>query len=109
LHAVFPSNKQKCTESKKGRTISINDCYHLVIQVKEYNRTEEGNADLKRRTPVERVNGVLKNRFGLKVIKSWGKEKYKIQGYWAAIAYNISRALKLLDKISPNSLAPVSV
>jgi hypothetical protein len=90
--------KEKCTKSNKGRTVSISDSYYLVLETKEYLRTDEGKADLKLRPMVERVNGVLKNRFGLNVTKSWGANKYKIQGYWAAIAYNISRAVKLLHE-----------
>ncbi len=88
--------KEKCTKSENGRKVSISDGYHLVLEAKEYLRTDQGKADLKLRPKVERVNGVLKNRFGLKVTKSWGAGKYKIQGYWAGIAYNVSRAVKLL-------------
>jgi transposase len=90
--------KEKCTKSDKGRTVSISDGYPLVLEVKEYIRTAEGKAELKLRPMIERVNGVLKNRFGLNVTKSWGAKKYKIQGYWAGIAYNISRAVKLLHE-----------
>ncbi len=90
--------KEKCTKSDKGRTVSISDGYYLVLEAKEYLRTAEGKAYLKLRPMVERVNGVLKNRFGLDVTKSWGANKYKVQGYWAGIAYNISRAVKLLHE-----------
>jgi len=88
--------KKKCTISEKGRTISISDSHHLVLEAKKYLRTEEGKADMKKRPRVERPNGVVKNRFGLDTTNSWGAKKYKIQGYWAGIAYNVSRAVKLL-------------
>ncbi len=88
--------KEKCTTSEKGRTVSINDGSALVLEAKVYLRTDEAKVELKLRPMVERVNGVLKNRFGLDVTKSWGTQKYKVQGYWAAIAYNVSRAVKLL-------------
>lgn len=90
--------KEKCTQSKNGRKVSITDGYHLVLAAKQYLRTDEGKADLKQRPMVERVNGVLKNRFGLNVTKSWGAGKYRVQGYWAGIAYNVSRAVKLLHQ-----------
>ena len=90
--------KEKCTKSDKGRTLSISGSYHLVLEAKEYLRTDEGKADLKLRPLVERVSGVLKNRFGLNVTKSWGAKKYKVPAYWAAIAYNVSRAVKLLHE-----------
>jgi len=92
------SLKEKCTQSENGRKVSINDGYHVVLAVKRYLRTDEARAELKLRPMVERVNGVLKNRFGLDVTKSWGASKYKVQGYWAGIAYNVSRAIKLLHK-----------
>lgn len=101
----FPENrcntcplKGKCTKSENGRKVSISDGYPLVLAAKEYLRTDEGKADLKLRPMVERVNGVLKNRFGLNGTKSWGAGKYKVQGYWAGIAYNVSRAVKLLHQ-----------
>jgi len=90
--------KEKCTKSENGRKVSISDGYHLVLEAKEYLRTDEGKADLKLRPMVERVNSVLKNRFGLNVTKSWGASKYRVQGYRAGIAYNISRAVKLLHE-----------
>ncbi|GFP20756.1 transposase [Candidatus Hakubella thermalkaliphila] len=73
--------KNKCTNRQKGRTVSINDNYHLILKAKEYLSTDEGKAELKLRPSVERVNGVLKNRFGLGVTKSWGANKYKMQVY----------------------------
>lgn len=99
--------KNKCTDRQKGRTVSISDDYHLILQAKEYLSTDEGKAELKLRPGVERVNGVLKNRFGLGVTKSWGTNKYKIQGYWSAIAYNVSRAIKLLHQQEQQALAVI--
>ena len=92
------SLKEKCTKSNNGRKVSINDGYSLILQAKDYLQTAEGKADLKLRPRIERVNGILKNRFGLNVTKFWDAAKYKIQGYWAGIAYNLSRAVKLLHQ-----------
>lgn len=92
------SLKEKCTKSNNGRRVSINDGYSLILQTKDYLQTTAGKADLRLRPRIERVNGVLKNRFGLDVTKSWGAAKYKVQGYWAGIAYNLSRAVKLLHQ-----------
>jgi hypothetical protein len=39
--------RKKCTSSEKGRTVSISDSYHLVLEAKEYLRTDEGKADMK--------------------------------------------------------------
>jgi len=89
--------KSECTDRPKGRTVSINDDYHLILRAKAYLSTDEGKAELKLRPSVERVNGVIKNRYGLDVTKSWGAKSYKIQGYWSGIAYNVSRAVKLLN------------
>ena len=102
------SLKEKCTKSENGRKVSISDGYHLVIEAKEYLRTEQGKAELKLRPLIERVNGVLKNRFGLNVTKSWGASKYRIQGYWAGIAYNVSRAVKLLHEKERQSVCIAS-
>ncbi|MFW0860455.1 MAG: transposase [Dehalococcoidia bacterium] len=84
--------------------MSISDDYHLILKAKEYLSTDDGKAELKLRSSVERVNGVLKNRFGLGVTKSWGANKYKIQGYWSAIAYNVSRTVKLLNQREQQAL-----
>lgn len=89
--------RPECTDSKNGREVTFSDHYKLIEETKKYNTTDEGKEYLKKRPRIERVQSVEKNCLGLNKIKSWGEIKYKIQGYWVGISYNISRCIKLIE------------
>jgi transposase len=95
--------KPECTNSKDGRrTVGISMVNTELREAEVYNRTEQFKEDMKLRQAVEGKLSELVRYHGMRRARYRGIKKVGLQCYFAALAVNIKRWIKLeLDKLKP--------
>jgi transposase len=105
------SRKPECTNSRDGRrTVGISKVNKELREAEIYNCTEQFKEDMKLRQAVEGKLSELVRYHGMRRAKYRGLKKVGLQCYFAALAVNIKRWIKLeLEKLKPNIPKPAMV
>jgi transposase len=90
--------KDKCTKQER-RTVTIGPHYEIIMEAKEYNKTEEFNEDMKERAHIEPKHAEMKRYHGLERARYWGLTKLNIQSIITAITVNLKRLANVLDSV----------
>jgi len=95
--------KPECTNSKDGRrTVGISKVNKELREAEAYNLTEQFKEDMKLRPAIEGKLSELVRYHGMRRARYRGLQKVGLQCYFAAIAVNIKRWIKLeLEKLKP--------
>ncbi|WP_082021125.1 IS1182 family transposase [Geobacter anodireducens] len=103
--------KTECTNSKDGRrTVGISKVNKELREAEIYNRTDQFKADMKLRQAVEGKLSELVRYHGMRRARYRGLNKVGLQCYFAALAVNIKRWIKLeLEKLKPKTPKPAMV
>lgn len=89
------SLKNQCTKQER-RTITTVKHYDLVMEAKEYNKTQDFNDDMKERAHIEPKNAEMKRFHGMARTRYWGRSKVNVQFIITAIAVNMKRLANVL-------------
>jgi hypothetical protein len=89
----------QCTTSKNGRSVFRSDYIGIYEKAKAYNESLAGQADLKKRSMVERKNHELKNNCGLGLVKTKSRTSLQLKALCAAMVVNLKHTVRIL--ISP--------
>lgn len=102
--------KAECTNSRDGRrTVGISKVNKELREAEIYNRTDQFKEDMKLRQAVEGKLSELVRYHGMRRAKYRGLKKVGLQCYFAAVAVNIKRWVKLeLEKLKPKRAAVVT-
>ncbi len=90
--------KDKCTK-QKGRTITIGKHYDLVMEAKEYNKTQDFKDDMKERAHIEPKNAEMKRFHGMVRARYWGLPKVNVQFIITAIVVNVKRLANVIGSV----------
>ena len=90
--------KNKCTK-QEGRTITIGKHHDLVMEAKEYNKTQDFKDDMKERAHIEPKNAEMKRFHGMARARYWGLTKVNVQFIITAIAVNVKRLANVIDSV----------
>jgi hypothetical protein len=103
--------KPECTNSRDGRrTVGISKVNKELREAEIYNLTEQFKADMKLRQAVEGKLSELVRYHGMRRARYRGLKKLSLQCYFAALAVNIKRWIKLeLEKLKPKIPKPTMV
>jgi transposase len=103
--------KAECTNSRDGRrTVGISKVNKELREAENYNRTDQFKEDMKLRQAVEGKLSELVRYHGMRRAKYRGLQKVGLQCYFAALAVNIKRWIKLeLEKLKPKTPKPAMV
>lgn len=103
--------KAECTNSRDGRrTVGISKVNKELRDAEVYNCTEQFREDMKLRQAVEGKLSELVRYHGMRRAKYRGLKKVGLQCYFAAVAVNIKRWIKLeLEKLKPKIPKPAMV
>ncbi len=103
--------KPECTNSRDGRrTVGISSCNKELRDAEIYNLTEQFKEDMKLRPAVEGKLPELVRYHGMRRARYRGLQKVGLQCYFAAVAVNIKRWIKLeLEKLKPKIPKPALV
>jgi transposase len=103
--------KPECTNSKDGRrTVGISSVNKELREAEAYNRTEQFKEDMKLRPPIEGKLSELTRYHGMRRARYRGLKKVGLQCYFAAVAVNIKRWIKMeLGKLKPKCPEPAMV
>jgi transposase len=91
--------KNQCTK-QEGRTITIGKHHDLVMEAKEYNKTQDFNDDMKERAHIEPKNAEMKRFHGMARARYWGLTKLNVQFIITAIVVNVKRLANLICSVS---------
>lgn len=99
--------KSECTNSRDGRrTVGISKVNKELREAEAYNSTEQFKEDMKLRPPIEGKLSELVRYHGMRRARYRGLKKVGLQCYFAAVAVNIKRWIKLeLEKLKPKRVA----
>ncbi len=89
------SRKNKCTESDRGRSVSVSDFRTLFEQAAEYNTTDSYKQDMKIRAHIEPKQWEMKHPHGLGRVKYRGLDRVDQQAANVAAVVNLKRWVKL--------------
>ncbi|HSQ85297.1 MAG TPA: IS1182 family transposase [Desulfobacterales bacterium] len=92
------SLKDQCTK-QDGRTITIGKHHELVMEAKEYNKTQEFKDDMKERAHIEPKNAEMKRFHGMARAKYWGLQKVNVQFIITAIVVNVKRLANVIGSV----------
>ncbi|MCD4845393.1 MAG: transposase [Methanosarcinales archaeon] len=92
------SLKDQCTK-QEGRTITIGKHHELVIEAKEYNKTQEFKDDMKERDHIEPKNAEMKRFHGMARTRYWGLTNVNVQFIITAIVVNVKRAANVIGSV----------
>ena len=84
-----PLNK-KCTKQER-RTVTIGKHHEIIMEAKEYNKTQKYKDDMKERAHIEAKHSEMKLLHGLARAKYWGRPKVIIQSIITSITVNVKR------------------
>jgi transposase len=87
--------KNKCTKQER-RTVTIGKHHELIMEAKEYNKTQNFKDDMKERSHIEPKHSEMKLLHGLVRAKYWGLTKVNIQSIITGIAVNVKRLANVL-------------
>jgi len=89
------SLKDKCTK-QEGRTITLGKYHELVMEAKEYNKTQAFKDDMKERAHIEPKNAEMKRFHGMARARYWGLPKVNVQFIITAIVVNVKRLANVI-------------
>jgi len=92
------SLKDKCTK-QEGRTITIGKYHELVMEAKEYNKTQAFKDDMKERAHIEPKNAEMKRFHGMARARYWGLPKVNVQFIITAIVVNVKRLANVIGGV----------
>ncbi len=92
------SLKDQCTK-QEGRTITIGKHHELVMEAKEYNKTQAFKDDMKERAHIEPKNAEMKRFHGMARARYWGLPKVNVQFIITAIAVNVKRFANVIGSV----------
>ncbi len=90
--------KDQCTKQER-RTVTIGQHHEIIMEAKEYNKTEEFKEDMKERAHIEPKHAEMKRNHGLVRARYWGLTKLNIQSIITAITVNVKRFVNVLDSV----------
>lgn len=92
------SLKNQCTKQER-RTITIGKHYELIMEAKEYNKTQAFKDDMKERAHIEPKHAEMKRFHGMARARYWGLTKVKVQFIITAIVVNVKRLANVIDSV----------
>jgi IS5 family transposase len=92
------SLKDQCTK-QEGRTITIGKHHGLVMEAKEYNKTQDFKDDMKQRAHIEPKNAEMKRFHGMARARYWGLPKVNVQFIITAIVVNVKRLANVIGSV----------
>ena len=92
------SLKNQCTK-QEGRTITIGKYHELVMEAKEYNKTQAFKDDMKERAHIEPKNAEMKRFHGMARARYWGLPKVNVQFIITAIVVNVKRLANVIGSV----------
>jgi IS5 family transposase len=92
------SLKDQCTK-QEGRTITIGRHHELVMEAKEYNKTQAFKDDMKERAHIEPKNAEMKRFHGMARARYWGLPKVNVQFIITAIVVNVKRLANVIGSV----------
>lgn len=103
--------KPECTNSRDGRrTVGISKVNKELREAEAYNLTEQFKEDMKLRPAIEGKLSELVRYHGMRRARYRGIKKVGLQCYFAALAVNIKRWIKMeLEKLKPKIPKPTIV
>ncbi len=90
--------KNKCTK-QEGRTITIGKHHELIMDAKEYNKTQDFKDDMRERAHIEPKHAEMKRFHGMARAKFWGLTKVNIQLILTGIAVNVKRFVNVIGSV----------
>lgn len=90
--------KDQCTK-QEGRTITIGKYHDLVMEAKEYNKTQDFTDDMKERAHIEPKNAEMKRFHGMARARYWGLTKVNVQFIITAIVVNVKRLANVIGSV----------
>jgi IS5 family transposase len=90
--------KDQCTK-QEGRTITIGKHHDLVMEAKEYNKTQDFKDDMKERAHIEPKNAEMKRFHGMARARYWGLPKVNVQFIITAIVVNVKRFANVIGSV----------
>jgi IS5 family transposase len=87
--------KNKCTKQER-RTVTIGKHHELIVESKEYNKTQNFKDDMKERSHIEPKHSEMKLLHGLVRARYWGLPKVNIQSIITSIAVNVKRLANVI-------------
>jgi hypothetical protein len=88
--------RSECTSNKEGRTVFHSDYYDEYEAAKAFNESEQGQAELRKRSTVERVNKELKTYCGLGEPRTKSLEALDRKAKLAGIITNLKLTVRRL-------------
>ncbi|MCZ7362988.1 MAG: IS1182 family transposase [Candidatus Methanoperedens sp.] len=92
------SLKDQCTKQER-RTITIGKHHELIMEAKEYNKTQDFKDDMKERAHIEPKHAEMKRFHGMARARYWGLPKVNVQFIITAIAVNVKRLANVIDSV----------
>src|SRR5659263_668253 len=92
------SLKNQCTK-QEGRTITIGKHHELIMEAKEYNKTQAFKDDMKERAHIEPKHAEMKRFHGMARARYWGLSKVNVQFIITAIVVNVKRLANVIDSV----------
>ncbi len=90
--------KDQCTK-QEGRTITIGKHHELVLEAKEYNKTQDFKDDMKERAHIEPKHAEMKRFHGMARARYWGLTKVNVQFIITAIGVNVKRIVNVIGSV----------
>ena len=90
--------KDKCTK-QEGRTVTIGKHHELIMEAKEYNKTQDFKDDMRERAHIEPKHAEMKRFHGMARAKYWGLPKVTTQLIITAIAVNVKRFANVVGSV----------
>ena len=90
--------KDQCTK-QEGRTITIGKHHDLMMEAKEYNKTQDFKDDMKERAHIEPKNAEMKRFHGMARARYWGLPKVNVQFIITAIVVNVKRLANVIGSV----------
>jgi len=92
------SLKNQCTKQER-RTITIGKYHELIMEAKEYNKTQAFKDDMKERAHIEPKNAEMKRFHGMAKVRYWGLQKVNVQFIITAIVVNVKRLTNVIESV----------
>jgi hypothetical protein len=91
------NNRNKCTNSKKGRTVTVGENFNEVNEFRKRMNTELGKKILsKRKELVEHPFGTIKRNLGFTYFMQKGLESVKAEYSFISFVYNFKRVINII-------------
>ena len=90
--------KNQCTKQDR-RTTTIGKHHELIMEAKEYNKTQGFKDDMKERSHIEPKQAEMKLLHGLERAKYWGLPKMNIQSIITGITVNVKRLANIIGSV----------